>query len=209
MASFELTGALRRIRRTADLSQRELAVRLGISKSAVAAAESGSAGLDARVLARAAALAGWRLALLDGTGAEVTGMADGAVRDMAGRRFPAHLDTRYGDQDWWHGDERYSREQPWYTFDRVRWTRDFWRGRLGTPGDHQLPQPGDAPWERRAARARALRQQLEEEFRRRRDAGEVREQREWVCECPPGCAELDTGERPVHADGCPCVCDVG
>ncbi|MGY1600689.1 helix-turn-helix domain-containing protein [Geodermatophilus sp. SYSU D00815] len=208
MPSFELTGALRRIRRTADLSQRELAARLGVSTSAVAAAESGSAGPDARVLADAAELAGLRLARLDGEGHEVAGMADGAVRDLAGRRFPAHLDTRYGDEDWWHGDERYSRDQPWYTFDRVRRTRDFRRGRLGTPDDHQLPQPGDAPEERAAARARAARRRREEELRRRWEAGELRGWPEWTCTCPPECAELDIGERPVHAEGCPCGCDV-
>jgi hypothetical protein len=101
------------------------------------------------VLARAAALAGLRLALLDAEGQEVPGMVDGSVRDEGGRRFPAHLDTRHGDVDWWHDDGRYSRVQPWYTFDRVRETRDHWRVRLGTPEDHQLPRPGDSPAERR------------------------------------------------------------
>jgi HTH-type transcriptional regulator/antitoxin HipB len=93
---------VRRIRRLADLSQRELSARIGISKSAVAAAESGRAGLDARVLARAAALAGLRLALVDGQGREVPGMDPDAVRDTAGRLYPAHLDTRYSDEGWWH-----------------------------------------------------------------------------------------------------------
>src|SRR3954462_10937913 len=105
MPAFDLPGLLRRIRRSAALSQRELAARLSVSKSAIGAAESGAGGLDARVLAQAADVAGLRLALLDRSGAEVAAMADGSVRDEGGRRFPAHLDTRYGDVDWWHGRE--------------------------------------------------------------------------------------------------------
>ena len=155
MSTFDLPGVLRRIRRSADLSQRELAERVETSKSTIAAAESGTAGLDARILARAAAVAGLHVALVDERGNQVAAMAPEGVRDMRGRRFPAHLDTRHGDEAWWHGDERYSRLQPWYTFDRVRYTRDYWRGRSGTPEDHLVPAPGDAPQERAAARRRA------------------------------------------------------
>jgi len=206
---FDLPGILRRIRRTADLSQRELAERLGVSKSAVAAAEDGTRGLDARTLASAARLARLRLALVDEEGREVSSMTGDAVRDHAGRRFPAHLDTRYGDEDWWHGDERYSREQPWYTFDRVRDTRDFWRGRQGTPDDHQVPRPGGSPAERRAARQREAWVRREEAAQRRRDEHRGPEPGVWTCTCPPLCAELDTGERPRHAPDCGCLCDIG
>ena len=102
----------------------------------------------------AAALAGLRLALLDGAGDEVAPMSDDAVADMGGRRFPAHLDTRHSDEGWWHGPHRYGREQPWYTFDRDRRMRDRTGARDGTPDDHQLPQPGDSPAERAEARRR-------------------------------------------------------
>ena len=76
-----------------------------------------------------------------------TVMADGAVRDMSGRRFPAHLDTRYSDDGWWHGPERYSRAQPWYTFDRERTVRDWYRGRSGTapPAGFLEPSRGIRP----------------------------------------------------------------
>lgn len=204
MTSFDLAGVVRRIRRTADLSQRELAQRLGLSKSMVAAVESGNRTLEVSVLVRAADLADLRLALLDAQGQEVGAMSPGGVRDMGNRRFPAHLDTRYGDEDWWHGVHRYDRPEPWYTFDRSRSIRDIWREILGTPDDHQLPQPGDSPQERRAARARAA--------AGRREAGDAAEVREWpdlVCTCPPECDELDRGERPVHAAGCLCGCDLG
>ncbi|WP_448625759.1 helix-turn-helix domain-containing protein [Geodermatophilus sp. URMC 64] len=208
MPDFDLVGALRRIRRAADLSQRELAARCEISQSAIAQAESGRRDLPVGIIARAAELAGMRLGLLDAAGVVVTGMADGAVRDQAGRRFPAHLDTRYGDQYWWHGDERYSREQPWYTFDRVREWRDIRRDRLGTPDDHQFPQPGDSPAERQAARVRAARLRRQDAQQRWREEHRGPGTPPWTCECPPECAELDIGERPVHAAGCPCGCDV-
>jgi len=151
VSGFDLPGALRRIRRTADLSQREMARALEVSKSYLGGAESGTSGLDVRVMARAAALAGLRLALLDGAGGEVPAMGADTVRDMGNRRFPAHLDTRYGDDGWWHGPHRYDREQPWYTFDRNRRMRNAYRVRDGTPDDHQLPQAGDSPADRAAA----------------------------------------------------------
>ncbi|WP_164704324.1 helix-turn-helix domain-containing protein [Blastococcus litoris] len=210
MERLDLAGVLRRIRRCADLSQRQLAETIGISKSSVAGAESGRAGLDARILDRAAAAAGLRLALLDAGGREVPPMAAGAVRDRGNRRFPAHLDVRYGDEDWWHGEERYAREQPWYTFDRLRYTRDHWRERTGTADDHRLPRPGDSPAERAAARREAVRRQREEEHRRRLEAGELRSSEDFVCACPPRCDELDDWSgRPVHTEDCPCSCDIG
>ena len=195
----------------ADLSQRELARALDVSKSSVGDAESGTSGLDARLLARAAALAGLRIALLDAGGGEVAPMSAEAVRDRSGRRYPAHLDTRYSEDDWWHGTHRYAREQPWYTFDRDRRTRDRYTRRHGVPADHQLPQPGDSPQERAAARVAARRTQRAEERRRRFLAGEFRGLPEpFECCCPPRCDELDDRNgRPVHAQDCPCSCDVG
>jgi HTH-type transcriptional regulator/antitoxin HipB len=207
---FDVAGALRRIRRAADFSQRDLARALAVSKSYLAGAESGASGIDARVLARAAALAGLRLALLDGAGNEVPVMTADAVRDMGNRRFPAHLDTRYGDDGWWHGPHRYDREQPWYTFDRDRGMRDRYRRRDGTPGDHQLPQAGDSPADRAAARKREYWRARAEERERRFLAGEFSHiDVGFTCTCPPACDGLDVGERPVHTAGCPCSCDIG
>jgi transcriptional regulator with XRE-family HTH domain len=205
---FDLPGTLRRIRRTADLSQRQLAETCGVSQSLVARAEAGKGDVLVGLLGRMAALAGLRVALLDGTGTELRPMDGNAVRDGANRRFPAHLDTRYGDEDWWHGPERYSREQPWYTFDRARDVRDQWRTRLGIPDDHQLPQPGDSPEERRARRQAEERQRRREERERRWAAGELRLSVEWRCDCTPDCAERDVGQLPAHIPECPCECDV-
>jgi len=161
------------------------------------------------VLARAAAVAGLRLGLVDESDHEVPGMDDGAVRDAVGRRFPAHLDTRYGDVDWWHGDERYSRDQPWYTFDRSRRLRDRWRERLGTPEDHQCPQPGDSPVERRERRAWEGWRRREERFRQLQEAGLLPAAYEWTCTCLPGCDEVTHPDDDLaHAEECACRCDL-
>ena len=200
--AFDLSGVLRRIRRIADMSQRDLASAAGISPSTLAHAEAGSRDLPVQALARAVALAGLRIALLDAHGEPVEGMANDGVRDRLGRRFPAHLDTRYSDEGWWHGPERYSRPVPWYTYDRDRERRDARRSRRGTPSDHQLPQPGDSPTERVAARRHAARL-------RELEAGRLRAEVPFDCTCPPECDELDDRSGPpVHAPGCPCGCDI-
>ena len=211
MTRFDLPGALRRIRRQADMSQRQLAQACGLSQSVIARAENGRRDFPAGLLARAAELAGFRLVLIDADGNEANAMRDDAVRDMGNRRFPAHLDTRYSEEDWWHGPHRYAREQPWYTFDRDRWLRDEYRRRRGTPADHQLPRPGDSPQERAAERRRAHLRAEAEDRQRRFLAGEFRHLPEpFECTCPPRCDELDDWSgRPVHAEQCPCSCDVG
>jgi transcriptional regulator with XRE-family HTH domain len=209
VAAFDLPGMLRRIRRLADLSQRELARACAVSQATVAQAETGRRDLPVNVFVNAAALAGLRVALVDEEGHEAVPMSRTAVKDRANRRFPAHLDTRYGDEDWWHGEHRYDREQPWFTFDRVRWTRDTWRERTGTPEDHHEPRPGDSPEERKEQRRREARRR-DEEARQRRIALHGRLWKDFTCTCPPRCEELDDRSgRPVHAGGCPCLCDVG
>ena len=219
-AETALLGALlRRIRRAADLSQRQLAQRLGVSPTAVAQVETGRRDLPTTLLMRAADLAGLRVALLDGAGDEVAGMTPDSVRDRGGRHFPAHLDTRHGDEDWWHGSERYSRERPWYTFDRDRHTRDHFRGGRGAPADHQTPHPDDGPEARARAHQDAVWAARAAEFRRRTE--ELRRrggQDAWAptCTCPPGCDELLFPTAPLtprqnavpHVEDCACRCDI-
>ena len=211
MSDFDLAGSLRRIRRLADLSQRELAERSGISKSALAAAEAGTRDLPATQLARAAAVAGLRLTLLDVDAREVIGMSTEGARDAAYRRFPAHLDTVHSDDvpNRWADDPR--RSQPWFTFTLDRVSRDRARARDGIPADHLVPEPGDSPWERAAARRREYWRRRAEERERRFLAGEFRGMGlGFDCTCPPRCDELDDySGRPVHVEGCPCSCDVG
>jgi transcriptional regulator with XRE-family HTH domain len=205
---FDLGGALRRIRRIADLSQRELATASGISVSSLAHAEAGTRQLPVGALARAAAVAGLRLALVDAEGAEIAPMDRNAVRDMGGRFFPAHLDTAHSDERPGRFAHRYDRPRPWYTFDRDRQARDGRRERQGIPEDHRLPQPDDAPLARQAARRAEWWRRRREEWARRLAAGEVVLPPLLECTCPPECDELDEGLRPVHADHCPCRCDL-
>jgi transcriptional regulator with XRE-family HTH domain len=207
---FDLAAVLRRVRRVADLSQRELATAAELSVSIVAHAEAGTRDLPVRALLRVVALAGFRLAVVDHDGRQVQGMADGAVRDMAGRRFPAHLDTHHSDERWWRYEHRYDRGRPWYTFDRDREGRDALRRLAGTPDDHHLPAPGNSPHERKAQRQRDAKLRSEEERQRRMAAGGTRlPEEQFQCTCPPACDDLDeqTGEL-VHAQECPCHCDL-
>lgn len=207
---FDLGGALRRIRRRADLSQRELAAACGVAQSVVAQAESGRRGLAVDALVRAAEVAGLRLALVDAEGAEVAPMTADAVRDQGNRRFPAHVDTRYSDEGWWHDAHHYSRPRPWYTFDRDRRARDQGRRRRGTPEDHLLPGPGDSPGDRASARRREYWQQRAAERERAFLAGELSGiDLTFDCSCPAACDELDDRSgQPVHAPGCSCGCDL-
>ena len=209
-AGFDLCGALRRIRRRADLSQRELAAAAALSVAAVAHAEAGTRDLPVAALARAASLAGLRIALVDEAGTEVGGMRPDGVRDRGGRRFPAHLDTVLSEERASRWEHRPQLRQPTYTFDR----RDPWadadsRAR-SRPDDHLVPQPGDSPEERAAARQREARERRQDELARRIAAGELRPVEPFSCVCPPACDELDDwSRRPVHAEECPCSCDVG
>lgn len=211
MPPFDLSGALRRIRRSADLSQRELARACGVSQSAVAQAESGRRDLAVGVLAGAAHRAGLRLALLDAHGCEVPGMSADAVRDSTGRRFPAHLDTHCSDDRWWRYVDRYDRSTPDFTVDLDRAARDGLRQREGTPEDHHLVGSGDSPQERRARRLQEVRRRRDEEWQRLRDSGRLRTLDDlFRCDCPPACDGVDDGNGPPrHAPGCPCGCDRG
>jgi transcriptional regulator with XRE-family HTH domain len=207
---FDLCGALRRIRRLANLSQRELASLAALSASAVAHAEAGTRDLPVASLARAAALAGLRLALLDGGGREVAAMVPNPVRDHAGRRFPAHFDTVPSEERWWRYEHRFDRPRPSYTFDRSRERRDAARRVQARPADHHEHRPGDSLADRAEARRRAYWRHRAEERERAFLAGELRRlDVSFDCACPAACDDLDDRSgRPVHAPGCPCDCDL-
>jgi transcriptional regulator with XRE-family HTH domain len=85
-------GLIRRIRRVADLSQRDLAHRLGVSQSTVARWETGRSSPTLGVVEQMLALGGLRLEMTDAAGTRMVPMRDDAARDRAGRRFPAHVD---------------------------------------------------------------------------------------------------------------------
>ena len=194
------------------MSQRELALAAGVSAAAVGRAEAGG---DLRVgqLVRIAALCGLRLALLDSSGTEVTPMRTDTVRDGAGRSFPAHLDTRHGDDDWWGGEHRPRLQPPRHTFDRDRALRDARRG-ASAPEDHHVPQDGDSLADRSAARRAQVAHRADvrraEAHRAWVAAGRPAHPDDWVCTCPAGCEYAEGQDEDLaHAAGCACGCDVG
>jgi transcriptional regulator with XRE-family HTH domain len=207
---FDAGGSLRRIRRLADVSQREFAAVLRVSKSSIAAIESGRCGIDALLLGRAAAVAGLRIALVDGEGSEVEAMTDTAVRDLSGRRFPAHLDTRRSDEGRGRYEPRRDRPETSFTYRRDRDARDARRRAAGTPSDHHPVLPGDSPRERVAERRDAAVRARNQDRERRFLAGEFAGRPDaFTCTCPPACDELDDRSGPpVHTGDCRCSCDL-
>jgi transcriptional regulator with XRE-family HTH domain len=88
---LDVSGLVRRARRIADLSQREMASAVLVSPTRIARAESrGRVTLE--LLERVLAVAGLRLVAVDDADGAVNAMRPDAVRDRSGRRFPAHLD---------------------------------------------------------------------------------------------------------------------
>jgi transcriptional regulator with XRE-family HTH domain len=95
-----LALALRRARRHARLSQRALAARAGVSASAVARIETGTADPGIRTVVRLLTAAGVHLRV---TGLEPTTFVFGIIerkRDAAGRHPPAHRLSEAG-SGWW------------------------------------------------------------------------------------------------------------
>jgi transcriptional regulator with XRE-family HTH domain len=209
MTEWDLAGALRRIRRTADMSQREIAQAVGVAPTVVAKAEARARDLPVRLLTLLAAVAGLRLALLDSTGTEVPPMTAAAVRDAAGRLLPAHLDTRHGDDRWWGEVHRPRARPPRYTYDRDRARRDWWRSDGGLPDDHHVPRPGDSLEERAAERRRATSRRAAEKRQQHFLATLGRQAEPFDCTCPAGCEYAEgRNEDLAHAAECACRCDV-
>lgn len=91
-ARLDSSGYVRRARRTADLSQRELAAALGVHQSRISRVEAGRA-VTLSMFEEILATAGLRIVIVDEAGAEVEPMPTDVLRDRAGRRQPSHLDV--------------------------------------------------------------------------------------------------------------------
>jgi HTH-type transcriptional regulator/antitoxin HipB len=95
----EISGLIRRVRRRAKLSQRELAHELGVSQSAIAKWETGRTSPTARMLIKVLELGELHLVAVGANGDQVPPMAQVAGRDAAERRYPAH--TFVWAEGWW------------------------------------------------------------------------------------------------------------
>jgi transcriptional regulator with XRE-family HTH domain len=139
---IDLGVVLRSLRRTADLSQRQLAEAAGVPATTIARIESGRA-VDPkfRTVERLARAAGAELTIgqLDEV-RPVLPHPDEELTDAADRHYPAHLDVRpvLTAADWWGAwwvhtsvlpRARWPRESPDHTFDLRRDRRDARRWR--------------------------------------------------------------------------------
>lgn len=144
-------GLVRRARRIADLSQRELARKTGLSPSTVARIETGSLTPSLAVMQHILAVAGLSLVVVDRSGRVIQPMRDVSdIRDGADRRYPAHLDTILDPKqgEWWA--DQYGLARPPETFYRDRARRDArralsrWQVRVKLCRDQPPPPDLDA-----------------------------------------------------------------
>jgi transcriptional regulator with XRE-family HTH domain len=123
-----LDGIIRRVRRRADFSQRELAKFAKVSPALVAGVESGTVTPSLATLQRLLHAANYQLVVVDVSGRLVLPLEVwDDVTDLAGRRFPAHLDTILDPEfgEWWA--DGYGLARPPETFRRNRAYRDYQR----------------------------------------------------------------------------------
>jgi transcriptional regulator with XRE-family HTH domain len=131
LESFPVAGVLRRARRTADLSQRELAKKAKLQHGVVARIESGRSQPSVALLNKLLQAAGVMLVpVVIDTGDELAPMPAHTMRDAADRYFPSHLDVRRTSGpgslmwwNWWYIPGRRP-EKPLASFRRNRKRRD-------------------------------------------------------------------------------------
>ena len=128
LGGYPLDGLIRRVRRTARLSQRELAKAASVAPSAVAAFETGRKIPSLAALQRVLHAANYQLVVIDEAGHLVIPLEVwDSIADLAGRRFPPHLDTILDPVpgQWWA--DVYGLTSPPETFRRSRAYRDYQR----------------------------------------------------------------------------------
>lgn len=187
---FDAARYAARARRVADLSQRELADLLGLSRATIGRIESGAMRVDTATLAAILSTAGLRLAVLDVNGTEVPPIPRDVLRDHAGRRLPSHLDARPPvDEPADRGIDPRRGGPPALAWFEHRDRRRRRRARAGTPTDH--PTVSGMREDKAAARRRAL------------AAAAAREATHPIpeCVCLDGCFER------ACLPGCPCQCE--
>lgn len=132
-----LGRVLRAARGSAGLSQRALARRTGVPAKSLAAVECGTRDMPVSRYAWLLHACGWRLVVIDGTGALVVDPDEDPRRDAAGRRYPAHVALRstVPRGSWWADRWGYY----WGIPPRPPWTYDLPKRPRGakSPGDRR------------------------------------------------------------------------
>lgn len=197
LIEFDVPGLIRRVRRVCDLSQADLALRLGVAQSTVARWETGAVEPSLSMFRRVLALADCDLQVRDADQVEVAPMRADAVRGADGRRCPAHLDVVL----FRSAPPAQSRhvDRHWCVPGRVG--RD-WRRR-----EREGAVPGDHPFACEVAA-------YVEELRLRGEVG-VRQQRRWMAaqrlargEVEPVCGCVDECFVEAYCvSACECRCD--
>jgi transcriptional regulator with XRE-family HTH domain len=130
VGEYPAAGLVRRARRMMDYSQRQMARIAQVAPSTVGKVESGAITPSLDLIQRLLGTAGLFLVVVDPNGRVITPMYERTdLRDGAGRRYPAHLDTIVDPEpgEWW-GDA-YGLARPPETFYRNREYRDMERAR--------------------------------------------------------------------------------
>ncbi|WP_432558427.1 helix-turn-helix domain-containing protein [Granulicoccus sp. GXG6511] len=185
--AFDVPGFIRRLRRALDLSQIELAERIGVSQSTIARWETGACEPSISVFAQMMAMADWVLTVQDVDETEpVPPMRPDGVRDAAGRRRPAHLDVTFEPPlPFCHGRK---------VTDRRAWgrdARDWSRRHTGmVPDDH----PTEAHIREHLAEWQRGNEERNRQFAERLKAAMIArgepDPDTWECECLVGCFEV-------------------
>jgi transcriptional regulator with XRE-family HTH domain len=129
-AWLPVPGLVRRVRRIAGISQRELAVAAGLSRTTIGRIEKGALMPSLPTFERILGVAGLGLVIVNDDGRVILPMRDREdALDGADRRYPSHLDTILDPEqgEWW-GDQ-YGLARPPETFHRDRRTREMQRRR--------------------------------------------------------------------------------
>ena len=160
---FPISGYVRQSRRRAATNQRELAELAGITQSTLSRIEAGRSIPNVATLLRLLRVGGMHLAVVDDRGRWVSPLQEPPeTRDLAGRRFPAHLGLILdpGPGEWW--GNRFGLVRPPESFHRDPEARRAhralahrWRGILCHPvvrtdwrtGRAADPSGTEMPWE--------------------------------------------------------------
>ncbi len=194
---IDVAGHLRRVRRWADISQRQLAASVGVTPAVVGRWETGGA-MTVAMFEQVLALAGLKIMVVEDDDRPTPPMRSDAVRDAGGRRYPAHLDVLPTVTN----EERWDRPQN-DVFAPYRRRRDRLRQTLREiPSDH--PTPTDVLQEKQIhfelqhmVRLERLRQ-----LRQRATALGLNALEFVSCTCPVSCEE-----SPACPSTCPCQCE--